>query len=71
MSSTLALPALERFSRFFLEEFEASAAEIEETDRIPASLLRQTAELGAYRLTVPVEHGGFGLAARDSSRLTF
>jgi alkylation response protein AidB-like acyl-CoA dehydrogenase len=65
MSSTLALPALETFTRFFLEEFEAAAAEIEATDRIPERLLHRSAELGAYRLTLPVEHGGFGLAARE------
>jgi alkylation response protein AidB-like acyl-CoA dehydrogenase len=62
---TVAVPALETFRRFFREEFEAAADEIEQTDRIPESLLRRTAEVGAYRLTLPVENGGLGLPAGD------
>lgn len=57
------VPELEEFRRFFREEFEAEAAEIEVTDRVSNDLLRRTAELGAYRLTVPAERGGFELPA--------
>jgi len=58
-----AAPDLAAFRRFFRDDFEAAAAVIEATDRIPAELLRRTAELGAYRLTPPPELGGYGLAA--------
>ena len=59
------LPDLAAFRRFFLEEFESAAAEIEALDRIPAALLDRTAALGAYRLTPPAELGGHGLRAGD------
>ena len=58
-------PALEAFRSFFLDTYEARTPEIERTDRIPDDLLKQVAELGAYRLTVPVEYGGFGLEMLD------
>src|SRR5262249_55266305 len=57
------VPDLEEFSRFFREDFEAQAAAIEVSDRVPDDLLARTAELGAYRLTVPAERGGFELPA--------
>ena len=62
---TLAPPPLESFSAFFRQEFEAAAAEIEATDRIPDRLLSKAAELGCYRLTVPAAYGGFGMAVPD------
>ena len=65
--ATLTLPDVATFRRFFLEDVEAAADEIEATDRIPQRLLQGAAELGAYRLTVPPEHGGFGLSAVDYS----
>jgi alkylation response protein AidB-like acyl-CoA dehydrogenase len=58
-------PDLATYRRFFLEDFEAAAAEIEATDRIPEDLLRRTAELGAYRLTPPAELGGYALTASE------
>jgi alkylation response protein AidB-like acyl-CoA dehydrogenase len=61
--STVVAPALAAFARVFREEFEAAAAEIEDTDRIPETLLRLAAESGAYRLTAPREIGGYALAA--------
>ena len=54
-------PSIAEFRYFYREVFEARAEEIERTDAIPRDLLEQAAELGVYRLTVPVEHGGFGL----------
>lgn len=58
-------PSREDFRRFFLETYEARSPEIEATDVIPAELLEQAAALGIYRLTVPTEYGGFGLAILD------
>ena len=60
-----AIPDLAGFRAFFLDEFEARAPEIEATDRIPAELLRRSAEIGAYCLTIPPEWGGFGLKALE------
>ena len=60
---TFTAPALEEFRSFFCESFEAAAAEIEASDRIPQALLDGAAELGAYRLTVDARYGGFGLSA--------
>lgn len=57
------IPDLEEFSRFFREDFEAQVKAIEVSDRLPDDLLARTAELGAYRLTVPAERGGFELPA--------
>jgi alkylation response protein AidB-like acyl-CoA dehydrogenase len=58
-------PSVEEFRRFFLEVYEQRSPEIEDTDVIPKDLLDEVAELGTYRLTVPVEHGGFGLGVLD------
>lgn len=63
--TSAAKPDLAAFRRFFLDDFEAAAAEIENTDRIPASLLERTAALGAYRLTPPADLGGFALPAGE------
>ncbi len=52
----------EDWKRFFLDELEASAPEIETTDRVPEPLVARMAELGVFRATVPGEHGGDGLA---------
>jgi alkylation response protein AidB-like acyl-CoA dehydrogenase len=62
-TATTAVPDLTEFRRFFRDEFERAAAQIEATDRVPDELLRSTAALGAYRLTAPAELGGFGLPA--------
>ena len=37
-----------------------ASPEIEATDAIPERLLKRAADVGAYRLTLPPEHGGFG-----------
>jgi alkylation response protein AidB-like acyl-CoA dehydrogenase len=60
-----AMPTVEEFREFFLNEYEAAAPEIEATEAIPDRLLKRAADLGAYRLTLPVEHGGWGLPVVD------
>ena len=57
------LPTVQEFRDFFLTEYEDASPEIEATDAIPERLLKRAADVGAYRLTLPPEHGGFGLAA--------
>ena len=64
MSTALA-PDLGTFRRFFLEDFEAAAGEIEATDRIPEALLEKAAQLGAYRLTPPEAIGGYAMTASE------
>lgn len=59
--ATRAAPSLDSFRDFFLGEFERASPEIEREDRIPPELMQRTAELGAFRLTVPESAGGFGL----------
>ena len=58
-------PTVDEFTRFFLEEYEPASGPIEETDAIPTDLLKRAAEAGAYRLTIPEEHGGWGLSVTD------
>jgi len=60
-----ALPTVEEFRTFFLDEYESAADEIERTDRIPQPILDRAAEIGAYRLTIPEEYGGYGLGVTD------
>jgi alkylation response protein AidB-like acyl-CoA dehydrogenase len=55
------LPSIDEFRSFFLEDFEAAAHDIEATEQIPVELLQRAAEMGCQRLTIPEEHGGFGL----------
>lgn len=59
------MPTIDEFRTFFVDEYEQVADEIERTDVIPAGMLERAAELGAYRLTIPVEQGGFGLSVID------
>lgn len=59
------IPTLEEFASFFLTTYEGRSAEIEREDVIPKDLLDQVAEIGAYRLTVPTEYGGYGLTLPD------
>ena len=62
---TMSCPTVDEFREFFVEEYEQQADSIEETDVIPEGLLRRAAELGAYRLTIPEEYGGWGLTVPD------
>lgn len=59
------LPTLDEFRTFFIEEYEQWAGEIEQTDVIPQAALERVKEIGAYRLTIPTEYGGFGLSVID------
>jgi alkylation response protein AidB-like acyl-CoA dehydrogenase len=59
-------PTIEAFQAFFREEYEREAPGIEGTGRVPLELRRRLAESGALRLTVPEEHGGFGLGMVDA-----
>ena len=59
------VPSLADFEDFYLGEYLKFEAEIDSTERIPDELLRRAAELGSYRLTIPVEYGGFGLAVGE------
>lgn len=53
--------ALEEFRLFFLDEVEKAYPEIERTDVLPEAIHRRAAEIGCYRLTIPIEYGGWGL----------
>ena len=66
MALTASTPDLATFRAFFLDEFEARAGEIEATDRIPDELIRRTAELGGFRLTIPPEWGGLGMTTLEA-----
>jgi alkylation response protein AidB-like acyl-CoA dehydrogenase len=63
--ATHTLPTVEAFRDFFIGEFERASKRIEREDRIPPELIQRTAELGAFRLTVPESRGGFGLGVVD------
>jgi alkylation response protein AidB-like acyl-CoA dehydrogenase len=56
------MPTIEEFKSFFLDEYEAVAREIDETDAIPPAIVDRAAELGCFRLTLPTEYGGLGLS---------
>jgi alkylation response protein AidB-like acyl-CoA dehydrogenase len=58
-------PTLGEFRDFFLGTYDKRTPEIESTDVIPPDLLKEAAELGAYRLTIPTELGGCGLEMTD------
>jgi alkylation response protein AidB-like acyl-CoA dehydrogenase len=59
--STPRPPSLEELRGLFLETLEAAVPELERNDRIPDRILELIAAAGVHRLTVPPEHGGFGL----------
>jgi alkylation response protein AidB-like acyl-CoA dehydrogenase len=58
-------PGVAEFREFFTGEYERAAGEVERAEVIPAGLLERAAGLGAYRLTVPVELGGWGLGVPE------
>ena len=47
--------SLDSFRNFFLTEVEEFYPEVERTDTVPDALNRRAAEMGCYRLTLPVE----------------
>ncbi|MEP6786778.1 MAG: acyl-CoA dehydrogenase family protein [Sphingomonadales bacterium] len=57
--------ALDKFREFFLTEVEAAYPEVERTDSLPAPIHRRAAEIGCYRLTLPVEYGGYGMSVTE------
>ena len=59
------LPSVADFRAFFVEEYEQAADSIEATDVIPPDVLGRAAEIGAYKLTIPEEYGGYGLSVID------
>lgn len=61
MARVHACPSALEVEQFFLGPFEAAAPEIEASDRIPERLLRDAAQLGVHGLSLPPDHGGFGL----------
>jgi len=53
----------EQFRRFALEKVEPFAHEWHlKDDLIPMAIIEELAELGVFGLTIPEEHGGFGLS---------
>ncbi|WP_102125517.1 acyl-CoA dehydrogenase family protein [Deinococcus planocerae] len=48
---------------FMLNVVEPCAHEIEETNRVPAELMRGAADLGLFGLSIPEDYGGVGLGA--------
>ena len=59
---------VKEFRSFFLDEVERAYPEIERTERLPEALHRRAAEVGCYRLTLPVEYGGYGGVLGHRSR---
>jgi len=57
--------ALDSFRNFFLTEVEEFYPEVERTDTVPDALNRRAAEMGCYRLTLPVEYGGYGMGVTE------
>ncbi len=60
--------AVRRFAR---EQLIRAEAEVEETEVIPGSIVRQLKELGLFGMTVPQEYGGLGLGMYEEVRLVF
>lgn len=59
------LPTVEEFTEFFTTHFEGYLPEMERTDQVPDELLKGSAAIGAFRLTIPREYGGLALPVRD------
>ena len=57
--------SLDSFRNFFLTEVEEFYPEVERTDTVPDALNRRAAEMGCYRLTLPVEYGGYGMGVTE------
>ncbi|MEP6869479.1 MAG: acyl-CoA dehydrogenase family protein, partial [Novosphingobium sp.] len=57
--------ALDKFREFFLTEVEAAYPEVARTETVPDHLNRRAAEMGCYKLTLPVEYGGFGMSVTE------
>lgn len=57
--------SLDKFREFFLTEVEEAYPEVERTDSLPLPVHRRAAEIGCYRLTLPVEYGGYGMSVTE------
>lgn len=57
--------SLDKFREFFLTEVEEAYPEVERTDSLPLRVHRRAAEIGCYRLTLPVEYGGYGMSVTE------
>jgi len=60
--------AVRRFAR---EELIPAEPIVEETEEIPAPIVKQIKELGLFGMTVPEEYGGLGLSMYEEVRLVF
>ena len=60
--------AVRRFAR---EELVPAEPIVEETEEIPAPIVKQIKELGLFGMTVPEEYGGLGLSMYEEVRLVF
>lgn len=56
---------LDQFRKFFLTEVEDFYPEVDRTDTVSDALNRRAAEMGCYRLTLPVEYGGYGMSVTE------
>jgi len=56
---------LDKFREFFLTEVEEAYPEVERTDSLPEAIHKRAAEIGCYRLTLPVEYGGYGMSVTE------
>jgi alkylation response protein AidB-like acyl-CoA dehydrogenase len=65
MAQTSQVPDVATFRAFFRGPFEAASPQIEETDGIPTVALAGAIDAGTTRLSVPREHGGFGLTLSE------
>ncbi|SRR5579875_709848 len=54
-------PSVEALRRLCREDLEAGVEDIEATGRLPEEVVERLGQLGAWRLGLPPEHGGFGL----------
>jgi len=54
-------PLLEGIRVFVRDRLVPAETEVEETDRIPAPLLREMKDIGLFGLTIPERYGGLGL----------
>ena len=57
--------SLEKFREFFLTEVEEAYPEVARTETVPDHLHLRAAEMGCYKLTMPVEYGGYGMSVTE------
>ncbi|GAB5470707.1 MAG: acyl-CoA dehydrogenase family protein [Rhodospirillales bacterium] len=62
---------LETVERFVRERLQPLEAEVDETDRVPDSLVEEMKELGLFGLTIPEAYGGLGLNLIEEVEVVF